>query len=158
MRGVPSSPDAALPASSSLWYNQRKLWIAVIACVALSEGLGRILEESPFPEDATGILRLNELTPATIQTSTTPSFGFYLFGDIPYAEWEERILQDQMNTLTKHRLNHTLFSVHVGDLQKTARSLCQDEYYLKIRNILRTGPLPTYVLLGDNDWYGESFF
>lgn len=156
-----NSPEAS-SSSSSPWYSQRKIWIAVIACVVLSEGIGRFMEEAQLSDDFTGILRLDDLTSVTIQTSTTstpsPSFGFYLFGDIPYAEWEEQMLQDQISALAKHRLNHTLFTVHVGDLQRTARSMCLDEYYLKIRNILRKGPLPTYVLAGDNDWYGELFW
>lgn len=91
----------------------------------------------------------------SVQASGGPSFGFYLFGDIPYAEWEEGMLRDQIAHLSKTRLNHTLFTVHVGDLQKTQRSLCKEDYYRMVQKVLRKGPLPTYVLAGDNDWYGE---
>ena len=80
-------------------------------------------------------------------------FGFYLMGDIPYANWEEEMLEKQIANITNHRVDHSVFTVHVGDIQKAHRTNCEKTYYQKIRSILLQNSLPTVVLPGDNDWY-----
>lgn len=42
--------------------------------------------------------------------------------------------------------------VHVGDMMKGKRTGCGEAYFLLVRNILSKGPLPAFVLAGDNDY------
>ena len=42
--------------------------------------------------------------------------------------------------------------VHVGDMMRAERTLCQANFYANVKNILSQGPLPTFVLAGDNDY------
>ena len=62
------------------------------------------------------------------------------------------MLQSQMADMTWSPHETALFTVHVGDLQKPARTLCSSLTYQTVFNYLRQGPLPTFVLPGDNDW------
>ena len=80
-------------------------------------------------------------------------FGFYVMGDTPYSIWEESLLKAQIDNITKHHLDHALFTVHVGDIQKVARTNCEPTHYKKIQRLLRRNSLPTVLLPGDNDWY-----
>ena len=147
--------DATCPETP--WYKQRNFYVClVIVGVLSSETMIRMAQvsQSSSPSSPDSVLEINQVTGLETDHDPKPAFGFYVFGDVPYATWEERMLQDQMDDLTKHRLNHTLFSVHVGDLQRTLVSHCNEEYYHMVRQILRRGPLPTFVVAGDNDWYG----
>jgi len=46
-----------------------------------------------------------------------------------------------------------MFTVHVGDLQAASRSNCSETAFSNVFTLLVDGPLPTFVLAGDNDWY-----
>jgi len=67
------------------------------------------VSQSTSPSSPDSVLEINQVTGLETDHDPKPAFGFYVFGDVPYATWEERMLQDQMDDLTKHRLNHTLF-------------------------------------------------
>jgi hypothetical protein len=84
---------------------------------------------------------------------TFDKFGFYLMGDTPYADWEDQMLQYQISNLHKNNQSHILFTVHIGDVQKVQRTNCAEAHYAHIANVLKGGPLPTFVILGDNDWF-----
>jgi len=51
-----------------------------------------------------------------------------------------------------HKAALAIFSVHVGDFQLPDRSLCAESFYEQFSNYLLSGPVPTLVLAGDNDW------
>jgi hypothetical protein len=70
----------------------------------------------------------------------------------PYAAWEEQMLVDQMANMTLYRRPDTYFTVHVGDIQKPARTQCRESVYQTVAYYLLGGPLPTFILPGDNDW------
>lgn len=57
-----------------------------------------------------------------------------------------------MTNMTLYRKENTLFTVHVGDMQKPPRTLCAYRRYYDIAQLLQLGPLPTFCLPGDNDW------
>lgn len=63
------------------------------------------------------------------------------------------MLLDQLTEMTTSRRLHTQFTVHVGDFQKPGRTNCNTNVYEKMANYMSTGPLPTFVLPGDNDWF-----
>jgi hypothetical protein len=84
---------------------------------------------------------------------TFDKFGFYLMGDTPYADWEDQMLQHQILNLHKNQSSHILFAVHVGDIQKVQRTDCAEAHYKHIADVLKDGPLPTFVIPGDNDWF-----
>lgn len=81
----------------------------------------------------------------------TVPLAFYVMGDVPYSKWEEQILISQIQNLTAHRHPGAAFLVHCGDMMKAQRTGCAQGYYQNVRNILSQGPLPTFVLCGDND-------
>ena len=149
----PEQPTT-LPLTSSLEFKQHSSSSSKHSSSSIRSSSSKHLSSSKHSSSSKQ-QSLDDTKSTSVHVSGGPSFGFYLFGDIPYAEWEEGMLRDQIDRLSKTRLNHTLFTVHVGDLQKTQRSLCKEDYYRKMQQLLRRGPLPTYVLAGDNDWYGE---
>jgi hypothetical protein len=63
------------------------------------------------------------------------------------------MLLDQLTAMTTSRRLNTHFTVHVGDFQKPDRTKCNSMVYEKMANYMSTGPLPTFVLPGDNDWF-----
>jgi hypothetical protein len=79
------------------------------------------------------------------------SFGFYVMGDIPYAPWEQVVLEQQIADLTLNRKNNSLFTVHVGDLWKVDRTNCGLDTIDTVSSTLLAGPLPTFLMPGDND-------
>jgi hypothetical protein len=58
-----------------------------------------------------------------------------------------------MENMTLNRRPDTLFSVHVGDLFQAKRSKCAEAYFNIAQSSLLLGPLPTFVIAGDNDYY-----
>jgi hypothetical protein len=70
----------------------------------------------------------------------------------PYASWEERILQLQLASLRNYSNPSAQFIVHVGDIQKPQRTGCAESRFAMVSSIMKTAPLPTLVLAGDNDW------
>ncbi len=84
---------------------------------------------------------------------TFDKFGFFLMGDTPYAEWEDRMLHFQIAELNQNTQDHILFTVHVGDIQKVQRTNCAESHYQHIANVLKAGHRPTFIIPGDNDWF-----
>ena len=70
----------------------------------------------------------------------------------PYAPWEELMLVSQLSDMRASTDPTAMFTVHVGDIQKPARTLCSEYNYQTVSQYLLAGPLPTFVLPGDNDW------
>ena len=92
-------------------------------------------------------------TVAPSAVNNLAQFGFYLMGDTPYSSLEDLILRDQIQNMTLSRREGTIFAVHVGDFQVASRSGCNDAAYTNVFTRLQQGPLPTFVLAGDNDFY-----
>jgi hypothetical protein len=76
---------------------------------------------------------------------------------IQYRDWQEVRLDQQMFEMkeyVKHNPHHNIsFTVHVGDIQKVTNTHCAESAYESTASILKKGPLPTFVIPGDNDWY-----
>lgn len=85
-------------------------------------------------------------------THSTHSSNSFRLEDTPYAPWEELVLLEQIGNMTANHSSHLLFTTHVGDFQKPSRTNCRESAYSKARNYLQSGPVPTFVLAGDNDY------
>jgi hypothetical protein len=70
-------------------------------------------------------------------------------GDTPYSAADELLLQAQI--ATHNASSAARFMVHVGDL-KTGSSGCFESVYADVSGWLAALAVPTFVLLGDNDW------
>ena len=70
----------------------------------------------------------------------------------PCASWEEIMLLTQLAEMTASTRPTVMFTVHVGDMQKPDRTFCAEQSYFEAASYLRTGPLPTFSIPGDNDW------
>ena len=118
----------------------------------------------------------NDNTATTTTTTGTNfnGFSFFLMGDTPYRDWQVSRLKVQMkemkdlvrrekdreNTKKDQSVDHDdksyrnmSFTVHVGDIQKTDLTKCNESAYELASEILKTGPVPTLVVPGDNDYY-----
>jgi hypothetical protein len=85
-------------------------------------------------------------------------FSFFLMGDTPYRDWQVTRLEQQMKEMkefvNQHQQSHNVsFTVHVGDIQKIDLTQCDESAYKLASDILKSGPVPTFVLPGDNDYY-----
>lgn len=123
-----------------------------------------IFSPSPAPQDAPppasepttdagSASPLPTATPTATPTALrTEPLQFYVMGDVPYAAWEEIMLSTQMGNMMANLAPGATFTVHVGDMQKSNRTNCSLEHFYQVANILLQGPLPTFVLTGDNDY------
>jgi hypothetical protein len=101
-----------------------------------------------FPSFLPSNLPTSSLSPTQ---EASESFGFYVMGDTPYAVWEQVVLEQQIANMTLYRKNDSLFTVHVGDLWKVDRTNCGLDTIDEVSSTLLAGPLPTFVMPGDND-------
>ena len=62
------------------------------------------------------------------------------------------MLISQLADMTAYTHPTAMFTVHVGDMQKPDRTFCVEAAYAEAAQYLQSGPLPTYVIAGDNDW------
>jgi hypothetical protein len=73
---------------------------------------------------------------------------FYVMGDAPYLKKERIRFPLQVASLDER----PDFLVHVGDMK--IRSLdCPEEDYRDMRDMLRAHSRPSFIVLGDNDWF-----
>jgi len=84
--------------------------------------------------------------------SPDPPFAFYVMGDVPYSPWDKEVLEYQIDTMNYYIHPGASFTVHVGDYNKPDDTKCSREHFEKVYDILWNGPLPTFVLAGDNDF------
>lgn len=124
--------------------------------------------ETTSMESGTVVFSLSDSAPHTTaatdynvknanSTTSFNGFSFYLMGDTPYRDWQEKRLLQQIKEMNDYiKLNpgrNLSFTVHVGDIQKVSNTKCEELSYNKMSEILRKGKLPTLVTPGDNDWY-----
>ena len=74
---------------------------------------------------------------------------FSVMGDVPYGEQDYVVLPQQI--LNHNQLSPSRFMVHVGDI-KTGASPCVESTYQAVADILSALEVPTFVLVGDNEW------
>lgn len=79
------------------------------------------------------------------------SISFTVIGDVPYNREQRSGL---IKLVTKHNaISNSRFVVHVGDI-KPGTAACEEYDYQDIDNILRKFQVPTFVVLGDNEYSG----
>ncbi|WP_157943852.1 metallophosphoesterase [Arenibacter hampyeongensis] len=74
---------------------------------------------------------------------------FTAIGDVPYNE-EQRL--GLIDIISKHNTTtDSEFVIHVGDIKPGAIA-CDEEVYLDVADILKTFKVPTFIVLGDNEY------
>lgn len=75
-------------------------------------------------------------------------------GDIPYSRVEAETLEGQLKQMNRTMIKDgAQFVVHVGDMMHAQRTGCTEVFYDRPYNLIRLhSPLPTLVMVGDNDW------
>ncbi|MBC8768568.1 hypothetical protein H4O18_11240 [Arenibacter sp. BSSL-BM3] len=82
-------------------------------------------------------------------TEETSPVSFTAIGDVPYNE-EQRL--GLIDIISKHNtINSSEFVIHVGDIKPGARD-CDEDVYLDVADILKTFKVPTFIVLGDNEY------
>jgi hypothetical protein len=167
LRPTTTKSAAANPLSVN-WRGQRQ-WLAVLfsLCVVVtmfnttSNDTDSVLSQHeihekiyPLPDGSKDYILQNGNNSSK---SSFAGFSFYLMGDTPYRDWQETRLEWQIKQMKQYVKRHPernlTFTVHVGDVQKVARTHCHESAYQTISNLLQQGPLPTLVVPGDNDYY-----
>ncbi|MCM4171875.1 hypothetical protein DHD32_10310 [Arenibacter sp. TNZ] len=84
-----------------------------------------------------------------VPTEEISATSFTAIGDVPYNE-EQR--QGLINIISKHNNTNTSeFVIHVGDIKPGAVN-CDEEVYIDVAEILKTFKVPTFIVLGDNEY------
>ena len=89
--------------------------------------------------------------PPDIQEPTTaedPSVTFYITSDVPLTPAREQAFKDDLQSMSKV----ASFFVHLGDIQVADYTRCVSDRYSKVSGILRTSPLPVFIVPGEEDW------
>jgi hypothetical protein len=132
--------------------------VVLLFVVALETFLECKTEESTVvastTDDVDGNAGMIRLAAKNNSTASYNKFGFFLMGDIPYANWELKMLDQQVEALNHNqtKMDHLRFTVHVGDFQKVDRTMCAETHYELVASKLQAGNLPTVMIPGDNDW------
>jgi hypothetical protein len=74
--------------------------------------------------------------------------SFYVTSDAPYTQADAQKLSKDLSMLS----NDGDFLVHLGNIQDSSVSFCSKSRYAMAESILKTSPLPTFVLPGQEDW------
>lgn len=71
---------------------------------------------------------------------------------VPYSNDEAKVLRNQIVDMNEYLHSGSRFMVHLGDFNNPDDTDCKESHFYDIYNILWNGPLPTFVLAGDNDF------
>lgn len=92
-------------------------------------------------------------SPPEPATAEIKSLIFAAIGDVPYTDWESSKLKDHMDELDET----AEFVIHVGDIRSAANGdECVLEEFEDVAEILLRSPVPVFIILGDNDFLGQS--
>ncbi|MCK0156991.1 metallophosphoesterase [Cellulophaga sp. F20128] len=74
---------------------------------------------------------------------------FTAIGDVPYGEWQRDSI---LNVIAAHNIRaNSEFVIHLGDI-KTGQTACTDAAYKDASDILKMFQVPTFIVLGDNEY------
>jgi hypothetical protein len=73
---------------------------------------------------------------------------FYVTADVPYDMGGENKLQRDLISLA----SDADFVVHLGNIQDASVTLCPETSYFNANAVLKTSPVPVFVLPGPDDW------
>lgn len=87
--------------------------------------------------------------PPVAPTNATSStlMTFCVIADVPYTSDEADDLPTQLAT----QMDGCEFLVHLGDLF-IGDTFCDESLYLTARDLMLASPIPTFVVIGDNEW------
>ncbi len=95
-----------------------------------------------------GLILLVLASPALAREEPpAPRIVFAALGDLPYSEPEYPILEKQLASLA----GRVELAVHVGDI-KPGVLPCVESIYAEVARILKTSPVPCFIIPGDNEW------
>mmetsp|Transcript_31930 Transcript_31930/g.66945 ORF Transcript_31930/g.66945 Transcript_31930/m.66945 type:complete len:535 (+) Transcript_31930:125-1729(+) len=92
----------------------------------------------------------------TSRPTTSNPLTFYAIGDVPYSDMEACLLPHELRKLSA---SEAKFLIHLGDLRDgRPSSACTETLYEDIATIFESSPVPTFFVIGDNEWYdcGET--
>jgi hypothetical protein len=72
---------------------------------------------------------------------------FCVIADVPYYNRNEEQLQQQIVT----QMADCEFLIHLGDIMR-GEVACTEARYTNVRDILLTSAVPTFIVVGDNEW------
>eukprot|EP00580_Thalassiosira_gravida_P017280 CAMPEP_0201665080 /NCGR_PEP_ID=MMETSP0494-20130426/6351_1 /ASSEMBLY_ACC=CAM_ASM_000839 /TAXON_ID=420259 /ORGANISM="Thalassiosira gravida, Strain GMp14c1" /LENGTH=530 /DNA_ID=CAMNT_0048143979 /DNA_START=319 /DNA_END=1908 /DNA_ORIENTATION=+ len=88
--------------------------------------------------------------PTSRPTPSNP-LTFYAIGDVPYNDMEACLLPHELRKLSA---SDAKFLIHLGDLRDgRPSSACTETLYEDIATIFEASPVPTFFVIGDNEWY-----
>jgi len=100
-----------------------------------------------------------------MQPTKQAPVSFYALGDMPYTSEEDAMFPVQVqgmaarSTNTDGKIHGGEFIVHVGDfishkeeVMMEREEACPESRYQMVANVLKTGPVRTFMIPGDNDW------
>jgi Calcineurin-like phosphoesterase len=82
-----------------------------------------------------------------VNTTSDTLLTFCVIADVPYDEKELTALPDQIET----QMEGCEFLVHLGDLF-IGDTNCDEQSYYDIRDVMMMSKVPTFVVVGDNEW------
>ncbi len=107
------------------------------------------LPEGDADTDADSDTDTDTDTDADADTDVADPVIFSVMGDIPYGEDEIPILDEHVALHNEH--SPSLFMVHLGDI-KAQSDPCDEEAYTQVAAQLKALDVPTFMVVGDNEW------
>ena len=108
--------------------------VAVCAAVVIAVSVGK-----------TKSARAN---PFSFGNTSGQGTAFYVVADVPYDASEETKLSRDLAALP----GDAAFVIHLGNIQDASVTLCPESAYEDASAVLKTSPIPVFVLPGENDW------
>src|SRR4051812_2348504 len=68
----------------------------------------------------------------------------------PYKDAEEPLLEKYVKMVSED--GQSEFFIHLGDIVSGSKKVWPEAQYIKIANMLRKSKIPTFVVLGDNEY------
>ncbi len=84
-----------------------------------------------------------------ISCNSKQSITFTAIGDVPYTEEQYQWLRQFVESHNTE--NDAAFVIHLGDI-KSGGIPCHEEIYKEVSDILKRLTVPTFMVLGDNEW------
>ena len=96
---------------------------------------------SPLKSNGNGVM--------VVTTNVDADVTFYVTSDTPYSNEDQNTLTLQLSSLD---VSSAAFLVHVGGVEKASITQCSSTSYSTAASILKSSPIPVFVIPGDNDW------
>jgi len=141
-KSLPSPPDSTKHRGPKTMERRRKLIVSMGFVILFVSILATVLGHHHVKK---GIDPDQSQLEAIIDENAVK---FYVIADAPYDSTEEDNIIRDLETIP----GDSDFLIHLGNIQDAAVTLCPQQAYISAQAILRTSPIPVFVLPGPNDW------